>query len=368
MQVPFVDLKAQYSSIQDEVSAAINTVIDESAFIGGRFVNVFEQEFAAAHGMGHCISAGNGTDTLYVILKMLGIGPGDEVIVPANSWISSSETVTQVGARVCFVDVDPVYYSMDEKDIARKINRRTKAILAVHLQGQMCNMEAIQEMCTTHGILLIEDCAQSHFSRYHKKLAGTWGIAASFSFYPGKNLGAYGDAGCILTDQEDLALKVRRFARHGALIKHRHEIEGINSRMDGLQAAILSVKLKHIHRWTEKRIEHAERYVAMLREEEEIVLPQVRPGTRHTYHLFVIRARKRDSLMQFLKMQGIETAVHYPTPLPFLDAYRYLGHVQADFPSVSALRDEILSLPIFPELAQDQLEHVVEQIKAFYRK
>ncbi|MCX6210187.1 MAG: DegT/DnrJ/EryC1/StrS family aminotransferase, partial [Bacteroidetes bacterium] len=250
MNIPFVDLKAQYQSIKPEMDAAIASVINETAFIGGKYVAAFEQNFAALYGVKHCISVANGTDSLYILMKMLNIGVGDEVITVANSWISSSETISQTGATPVFVDVCKDYYSIDETKFEAAITSKTKAVILVHLQGQMADIETIQNICDKHKIVLIEDCAQSHFSEQNGKRAGTIGIAGSFSFYPGKNLGAYGDAGCIITNNDALAEKCKMFANHGALKKHHHIIEGINSRLDGLQAAILNTKLPYILKWT----------------------------------------------------------------------------------------------------------------------
>jgi dTDP-4-amino-4,6-dideoxygalactose transaminase len=299
-------------------------------------------------------------------MKMLGIGTGDEVITVANSWISSSETITQTGASPVFVDMDDDYYSIDENLIEQKISANTKAIIVVHLQGQMCNMDVLQTICTKHNILLIEDCAQSHFSEFKGGRAGTIGIAGSFSFYPGKNLGAYGDAGCIVTNDDTLAERFKMYARHGALIKHQHKIEGINSRLDGLQAAILTTKLPYILEWTVKRIAHAAYYDKALRGISQIRTPKVRPETKHTYHLYVIRAERRDVLAEFLKSKGIETAIHYPVPLPFMEAYSYLQHTPNDFPVVSAYHKEILSLPMYPELTNEMMDYIAATIKEFY--
>lgn len=366
MNVPFVDLKAQYQSIKNDVDQAIAKVIEDTAFIGGYFVTEFERKFAELYGVKHVISCANGTDSLYIIMKMLGIGAGDEVITSANSWISSSETITQAGARPVFIDAHPGYFSMDEAKLESLISPRTKAVIAVHLQGQMCDIASIRSICDKKNIHLIEDCAQSHFSEYEGVKAGLTGVAGSFSFYPGKNLGAYGDAGCIITQDDALAEKCRMYARHGALIKHQHQMEGINSRLDGLQAAILCAKLPYILKWTRERIANAALYDKALEGIQAVVRPALRPGTRHTYHLYFIRARKRDQLAAYLKGRGIETAIHYPTALPNLPAYRYLGHKPSDFPVATSLQSDALSLPIYPEMKADAIEYVADAIRNFY--
>lgn len=366
MKVPFVDLSEQYQSIRPAIDGAIASVIGETTFIGGRFVTEFEAQFAKAYGVKHVVSCGNGTDSLYIIMKMLGIGPGDEVITVCNSWISSSETITQTGAKVVFVDVHPDYFSIDEAQLESKITPRTKAMVMVHLQGQVCAMDFISALCKKHSLHLIEDCAQSHFSVFHGTKAGMFGIASSFSFYPGKNLGAYGDAGCMITDDDALAEKLRMYARHGALKKHQHRMEGVNSRMDSIQAAILSAKLQHIHDWTAKRILHAKMYDELLAGIPEVKTPKVRPGSTHTFHLYVVCCKRRDELAEFLKKNDVETSTHYPTPLPFLPAYQYLNHRPEDFPVAHAHQQEILSLPMYPELKADEIRYVVDSIKSFY--
>lgn len=366
MKIPFVDLKTQYQNLKPEMDKAVFEVIENSAFIGGKTVKAFEDSFAELYGVRHCISTANGTDSLFIVMKMLGIGEGDEVITVANSWISSSETISQTGARPVFVDIHPDYYSMDESKLEAAITPKTKCIIPVHLHGQMCDIETIMAIADKHGIPVLEDCAQSHFSTYKDKRAGTFGLAGSFSFYPGKNLGAYGDAGCILTNDDDFALKCRKFARHGALVKHQHEIEGINSRLDGIQAAVLLTKLPHILSWTEKRKIVAASYDEVLQGIGDLVTPLKREYSEHSYHLYVIRTNKRNELKKFLSEKGIETAIHYPVALPNMEAYKYLGHSRKDFPVASQYEDKILSLPIYPELTHKQILYISSQIKEFF--
>jgi dTDP-4-amino-4,6-dideoxygalactose transaminase len=301
-------------------------------------------------------------------MKMLGIGDGDEVITAANSWISSSETISQTGAKPVFTDPDDTYMSMSTAAIAAAISSKTKAVIVVHLHGQMSEMDGIVQLCNDNNIFLIEDCAQSHFSEMNGKRAGTMGIAGSFSFYPGKNLGAYGDAGCIITNDDDFAQKCRMYANHGALKKHQHQIEGINSRLDGLQAAILTAKLPYIIDWTEKRINNAALYTKHLASIDSITLPNVRPNSKHSYHLYIIRAVNRNGLQDYLKSKGIETAIHYPTALPNLPAYSYLGLSAENYPVSTRLQDEMLSLPMYPELSDESIEYVAQNIRDFYSR
>ena len=364
--IPFVDLKAQYFSIKSEIDAAIKNVINESAFIKGKYVQQFEKEYAEACGSKHCISCANGTDAIYITLKCLGIGPGDEVITVANTWISTAETISQSGARPVFVDIHPDYYTIDVTKIEEKINSNTKAIIPVHLFGQPVNMDIITDICNKYNLLLIEDCAQAHFAEWKGKKVGTFGVAGTFSFFPGKNLGAYGDAGAIITDDDIFADKARKFSNHGALKKHHHDFEGINSRLDGLQAAILSVKLHHIHVWSQKRFDIALHYNQLLNEIEGITTPEIHKDVKHVFHLYVIRIEKRDQLRKFLNNKGISSGIHYPTPLPYLKAYEYLKHKTADFPIAYNYKDKILSLPIYPELGFAKVEYITSKIREFF--
>lgn len=360
-KIPLVDLRAQYLAMQAEIDSAIARVIEATAFIGGDFVREFERAYAASYGVKHCIPCGNGTDSIYIALKMLGIGAGDEVITTAHSWISTSETVSQAGARPVFVDVDE-FYNIDVERIERAITPATRAIIPVHLFGQPANMTSIMEIARRHGLKVIEDCAQAHYASWQGQRVGTFGDAASFSFYPGKNLGAYGDAGAIITNDDALAERMRMYANHGALRKHDHKMEGINSRLDGLQAAILSVKLPHIGEWTRQRQQVAAWYDEELANVPGIERPKVRDGATHVYHLYVVQVERRSEVAERLSRHGIQTAVHYPVPLPFMEAYRYLQHTPEQFPRVAANAGRILSLPIYPEMTREQVRYVADAL------
>lgn len=366
MKIPFVDLKAQYYSLKSDIDQAIAGVIENTAFIKGKYVDEFETNYKKEYGVKHCIGVANGTDAIYIALKALGIGVGDEVITAAYSWISTSETISQTGAKPVFVDIDPEYFTIDVNKIEEKITSKTKAIIPVHFYGQMADIIRIKEIADKYNLILLEDCAQSHFAEYKGIRAGLTGNVATFSFYPGKNLGAYGDAGAIITNDDDLAMKMRMFANHGSLKKHEHLIEGINSRLDGLQAAVLSVKLPNIHEWNNKRLENARTYTRLLNGIKEVQTPAVREGAKHIFHVYCLRAEKRNELVKFLAEKGIDTAIHYPTALPNMPAYQYLGYKPEDFPVSTAYQDLILSLPMYPELSLEQMEYVADTIKEFY--
>ena len=366
MKIPFVDLKEQYKTIKNEIDEAIQSVIDDTAFIKGKYVEKYEKEYAEKYGAKHCIGVANGTDAIYVSLKALGIGTGDEVITVANSWISTSETITQTGATPVFVDIDPDYYTIDHKLIEDKITPKTRAIIPVHLFGQPAEIGEIRQICERHNLHMVEDCAQAHFAEYNNQKVGTFGIAGTFSFFPGKNLGAYGDAGAIISNDDDFAMKARMYANHGALIKHQHQIEGMNSRLDGMQAAILSVKLKYISGWNEKRLKNATLYNKLLAGVEGIAIPKINKNVKPVFHLYVIRADRREALQKYLAGKDISTGIHYPTPLPLLPAYKYLNHTPSDFPIASNYMDKILSLPMFPELTDEKIEYVVECVKKVF--
>jgi dTDP-4-amino-4,6-dideoxygalactose transaminase len=364
MKIPFVDLHAQYLSIKPGIDAAIADVIAKSAYIRSPQVDEFERAWAKTVGMKHCISCANGTDALYIAMRGLGVKPGDEVITTAHSWISTSETVTQAGARVVFCDTDDGTFNIDPKLIESKITSRTVGIIPVHLYGQACDMDAITKLARKHSLWVIEDCAQAHLARYKGQLVGTFGDAATFSFYPGKNLGAYGDAGCLVTGNDQLADWAATYARHGG--KGEHVMEGINSRLDGLQAAILLVKLPHLNSWTESRRRVAALYTKSLQTVRQIETPKVASECEHVYHLYVIRTDRRDELKRYLADAGIGTSLNYPKALPFYPAYAYLHHDEKDFAVAYANQSRILSLPIYPEMSDAMIDHVCEKISEFF--
>lgn len=364
MQVPFNDLYAQYQSIQPEIDAAITAVIRESAFVRGRFVEQFEQDFARAIGVDHCISCANGTDALYIAIRALGLEPGDEVITTAHTWISTAESITQAGGRVVFCDTEPDSCLIDSTQIEDRITSRTRGIIPVHLYGQPADMDEILAIARKHNLWVIEDCAQAHLAEYKGRQVGTMGDIGTFSFYPGKNLGAMGDAGAIVTNNTRLAEWMALFARHGG--KGNHQIEGINSRMDGLQAAILSVKLPYLRQWTEKRQAIANEYNTQFALVDGIYTPKVKGDRTHVYHLYVIQCDQRDRLKEWLHAADIQTAINYPLALPNCDAYLHLkDSYTAGFPNATTAQSKILSLPIFPELEKSQLDFVVENHKIF---
>jgi dTDP-4-amino-4,6-dideoxygalactose transaminase len=361
--IPFVDLNAQYISIKNEIDKAINRCIAEGNFIKGKAVSEFEAAFANYLGAGYCLGCGNGTDALEIIMQALNIGRGDEVIVPALSWISTAEAVNNVGAEPVFVDVRIDSYNIDYSKIEEKISDKTKAIIPVHLYGCPAEMDEIKRIADKFGIFIIEDCAQAHGAEYKGTKVGTFGVASAFSFFPSKNLGAYGDGGAIVTDNKGLYETTRMISNHGQLkTKHEHAIIGRNSRLDSIQASILNVKLNYLDSWNNKRIQVAEYYKSCLEKNREIVLPEIIEGIRHVFHLFVIRSINRDHLSDILNEKEISCAIHYPKPLPFLDAYNYKKHQESEFPVALKITSEIISLPIYPELTELQVSDICNLI------
>ncbi|MBS1925762.1 MAG: DegT/DnrJ/EryC1/StrS family aminotransferase [Bacteroidetes bacterium] len=360
-KIPFVDLYAQYQSIKQNIDEAITSTIKNTTFIGGKPVQDFEQAFAGFIGVKHTIGCANGTDSIEILLQAYGIGKGDEVIVPAASWISTSEAVSTAGATAVFVDVEEDYFTINPALIEAAITPNTKAIIPVHLYGHPADMPAIMAIAQKNNLIVIEDCAQSHASSINGKLTGTFGHAASFSFYPGKNLGAYGDAGCMATNDDAIAENARMIANHGQKGKHNHIIEGRNSRLDGLQAAILSAKLPYLHQWTHARIALAALYNSSI-SNLSFTLPKTKENYKHVFHLYVIRSNRRDALKDELNTLGIETAIHYPCALPFLNCYANQNFIAGSFPVAENWANTVLSLPMYAELTHEQLQYVTDAL------
>ncbi|MFU2207846.1 DegT/DnrJ/EryC1/StrS family aminotransferase [Solidesulfovibrio sp. C21] len=365
MNVPFVDLSAQYVAIRNEIREAMDAVLADRTFIRGPHVADFEKDFATFCGANHCIGVGSGTDALTIALRSLGIGPGHEVLVPANTFIATSEAVTLAGAHPVFVDVHPDTSLMDLDAAEAKITSRTRAIIPVHLFGQPVDMAAVRTLAEARNLLIVQDCAQAHGATVDGRPLADFGDACCYSFFPGKNLGAYGDAGAIVVNDPELATRCRMTANHGRIGKYDHEFEGMNSRMDGLQGAVLRVKLFHLEAWTEARRANAARYAKLLADVPGISLPVASPGRRHVYHLYVIRHPWRDALQAHLKARGVATGVHYPIALPNLTAYAGFGHKPEDFPVASRLSGEILSLPMYAELTSEQAAYVAQCLREF---
>ncbi len=375
MKVPFLDLKTQYLSIKDEINNAIQNVLDNTSFILGKAVTDFENEFAKAHDVKYCIGTSSGTDGNHMVLWASGIGPDDEVIVPANTFIATAWGATLCGARPVFVDCDPQSYNIDPSKIEAAITKKTKAIVAVHLYGQPADMDALNKIAKQHNLMLVEDCAQAHLSEYKGKKVGGLSVASSFSFYPGKNLGAYGEAGAVLTNDENLFARFKMLREHGQSEKYYHETLGHNYRMEGIQGAVLGVKLKYLDKWTEGRRRAANYYREALSNIKEISLPVEMEYGKHVYHLFVIkviadgkanRTEKRNKLQQYLSEKGIGTGLHYAIPLHQQNCFNNLGYKYGDFPVTEELAESGLSLPMFPELTQGQVNYIAEAIKNFF--
>ncbi len=365
MRVPFLDLKTQYQTIREEISTAVQRVLDSSQYILGPDVAAFEEAFARAQGASQCIATNNGTSSLHLGLWALGVKSGDEVILPANTFIATAEAVLLCGATPIFVDHDD-YYTLDPEQVESRITRRTRAIMAVHLYGQIADMTEISSIAKRHGLLLIEDAAQAHLASLDGKMAGAWGKATGFSFYPGKNLGAYGEAGAVLTEDPALAEKMRRIRDHGSENKYWHTVAGHNYRLEALQGAILAVKLQHLAGWTAARRQHAALYAKLLAGIPSISLPKVRDGAEHSYHLFVIQADDREKLKEFLEQREISTGLHYPVPLHLQPCFAGLGYKEGAFPRSERAAKRILSLPMYPELSNEQIAFVADAIREFY--
>jgi len=365
--IKFLDLHAQYLSIKADIDRAIESVIRDSAFISGPYAARFEEQFAAYTRSQYCVGVANGTDALEIAIEALGLPRDSEIIVPGNSFIATSEAVTRAGHRVVFADVDPDCYTLTAATVQAKISPRTAAVIAVHLYGHPCDMDPLRELAARSGLRIIEDCAQAHGAEYRARRVGTLADVATHSFYPGKNLGAYGDAGAITTDDKSLAVRMRMIANHGRVAKYDHEFEGRNSRLDGLQGAILSAKLPHLDGWLEKRIHVADRYLAGLQGIAGLTLPVRKPWARQVYHLFVVRTERRDELKSYLSDCGIETGIHYPIALPRLAAYAHLGQ-QSEELFVNRTDRTLLSLPIGEHMRDADVDAVIRAIQRFFER
>jgi len=366
--IPFVDLKAQYDSIKDEIDRAIQNVLNNTSFIMGEELKKFEVEFAQFCDVKSAIGVANGSDALILALKACGISKGDEVITVPHTFIATTEAISNVGGQVIFVDIDPKTYTIDVSKIEEKINDKTKAIIPVHLYGQPADMDPIIRLAKKYNLKIIEDAAQAHGAEYKEEKVGSIGDVGCFSFYPGKNLGAYGDAGIVVTNNEEIAEKVKLFRNHGRITKkYEHEIEGYSSRLDNLQAAILRVKLRHLNKWNDLRRRNAKKYNKLLNNIDNVIVPYEADYAKHVYHLYVIRTENRDKLREELKSNNITTGIHYPIPLHLQSAYNYLGYKEGDFPITEEYSKEILSLPMFAELSDRQIDEIVKLIKNYYK-
>ena len=365
-QVPLMDLGAQYQALKQELRMATDRVVLNSRFINGKEVGEFEQAFADYCGVKHAIGVGNGTDAIVLALKAMDIGEGDEVITSPHTFIATAEAIFAVGARPVFVDIDQVRHTLDPEQVEAAITDKTKAIIPVHIYGQPADMTALMAIARTHNLKVIEDGAQAHGAKDDGKIVGQWGDAACFSFYPGKNLGAYGDGGAVVTNDDALAARIRMLKDHGRNKKYTHDLIGVNSRLDTLHAAVLNVKLKKLSKWNQARNDAAAYYREKL-QDLAVRCPVADEGVEHVYHLFVIRTAERDALQQYLKEHGVATGVHYPVPLHLQPALSDLSYQEGDFPRTEALANEILSLPMFPEITTQQQDYVVATISDFFK-
>jgi dTDP-4-amino-4,6-dideoxygalactose transaminase len=362
-QVPFLDLKSHHAPLRNEFTGAIQEVIDEGAFAGGPFVARFEADFAAYCDSPHAIGVGSGTEALWLSLLALGVGPGDEVITVPNTFIATAEAISYCGARPVFVDVDERTYTMDPAALEKAVTTKTKAIIPVHLFGQPADMDPILEFARKHGLFVIEDACQAHGAEYKGRKVGTLAEAACFSFYPGKNLGAFGEAGAVVTGNAELQEKIRILRDHGQVRKYYHSVVGWNCRMDGIQAAVLRIKLRHLEEYIELRRSHAAHYDRAFSGIDQLGAPAHAVWARHVYHLYAIRVKNRDEMMRLLAEKGVGSAVHYPVPVHLQEAYRSLGYQHGSFPIAERCATEFVSLPMFPELTSAQVEIVIEAVK-----
>jgi len=362
MKIPFLDLKSQYLSIKDEIDKKISFLLNNAAFILGEELEKFEKEFAEFCNVKYSVGVSSGTDALIIALRALNIGYGDEVITTPNTFIGTAEAISIVGAKPVFVDVSNEDYNINVDLIEEKITEKTKAVIPVHLYGQSVAISSVLDIAKKNNLFVIEDACQVHGAEFEGKKVGAFGEVGCFSFYPGKNLGAYGDGGAVVTDNEELYKKMILLRSHGELEKNRHRIIGSTNRLDNLQAGILRIKLKHLNEWNEKRRQNAAFYRKYLNG-MDLIVPQELEGRKHVYHLFVIRVKNRDKIRKGLFDRGIDTGIHYPVPIHLQEAYRFLGYRKGDFPVSENVAEEILSLPMFPELKEEQIKYVCNSLK-----
>ena len=364
MQVPLLDLKAQNQSVWSEIHAALDPVMEEGHFILGPAVARFEMQFADYVGVSHCVGVNSGTSALHLALLACDIGPGDEVITTPATWISTSWAISYVGARPVFVDIDPITYTLDPRLVERAITPRTRAILPGHLYGQAADLSSLSKLAEVHELVLIEDAAQAPGAVYNGRRAGTFGKVGCFSFHPGENLGSFGEAGAVVTDDNELAGRVRRLRDYGQSSRHRHVEIGYNMSMEGVQGAVLWAKLAHLDAWNAARVRHARGYAKRLADLPGVILPEAPSPEAHVWHLYVIQVRgwDREELRGELADRGVATGVHYPTPVPFQPAYAHLGYRPGDFPVAEDMARHCLSLPMFPELTEEQIDHVAASL------
>lgn len=363
--IPLVNLKSQYQSIKKEINEAINNILDTTAFIDGPIVDEFEKDFARYCNCKYAISMNSGTAALHISMLALGFKAGDEVITTPHTFIATSEAISQSGAKIVFADIDPKTYNIDPKKVEKAITSRTKAILPVHIYGQPSDMTSIQSIAKKHNLAVIEDCCQAHGAKIQDQTVPICDIGA-FSFYPGKNLGAYGDGGILVTNSEEIAKKCSMLRDHGRLTKYEHEMEGYNQRLDTIQAAILSIKLKQLNKWTDMRIKNAGLYTEKLKG-LDIITPYVSENYKHVYHLYVIQVHKRDQLLKFLNDNKIGAGIHYPIPLHLQPAYKHMSLGRGSFPVTEKLADSIISLPMYPEITEEEIDYIVMKINEFYK-
>ena len=366
MKIPFLSLKESNSLVKEDIVNSFKQILDLDWYILGDFVEKFENDFKKFNNVNHCIGVGNGLDALIISLKSLGVGIGDEVILPANTFIATALSVSFVGAKPVLVEPSCKTYNIKAKGIESAISKKTKAIIPVHLYGQACEIIPIIELAKTYKLDVVEDNAQSQGAKYCGQPTGSFGSINATSFYPGKNLGAMGDAGAITTNNEELANKARLFRNYGSTQKYLHEVKGQNSRLDELQAAVLVHKLRYLNKWNEQRVNIADYYDANLKGVGDLILPEVAEGCTHIYHLYVVRTKSRDKLKDYLSSKGIQTLIHYPLPIHLQEAYKELGHKTGDFPVTEELSQTSLSLPVYYGLTEQQLEYITDSIKTFF--